>query len=414
MSAPPPVPIPLSELVVPATADSVLTLSFSIAQGLGLPTTAWQSVQMIPDLINVNSVIAADYSGTVALIAQGGYPSLAAQMVDESGAPITTWMDLIASDFYNTTRNVAQYASGPVPFTNTGGSYPYGPSNPLHFQNVVTGATYTSSGNGTVAPGTGTVPVVSDAAGTAVTSGAGVVLVMTTPLAGVTITALTQSLVGSDAETNPNLLIRGQYKLATLCPVATTDQPSPVPGAARGAYEYVALTIPQAAVASAVPPYAVTAQITRCSTQLSTGSGLVEVFIANESGSPPAGDVIAVNAAIQDLAVPDAVTVQAAAATPVLINVTATVYVKTSSGVTSATIITNIDDALANYYASLPIGGVTTTAPNIVPLSEIVETIFQANVGTLDVVMTLPSTPPGLTTSGIPQSGTNTITVVFS
>ena len=413
MSAPPPVPIPLSELVVSATADEVLTLSLGIATGLGLPTTAWQSVQMIPDLITVNSTIASDYSSTVALIAQGGYPSLASQMVDASGASITTWMDLIATDFYNTTRASSQYASGPVPYTNTGGSYPWSPSNPLHFQNIVTGATYTSTGSGTVSPGVGTVPVVSDLPGTSVTSGAGVTLALTTPLTGVTVTPLTQSLVGSDEESNAALLIRGQDKLATLCPIATTDQPSPVPGAAKGAYEYIATTIPQAASASASPPYAVTARITRCTALLNTGSGLVEVFIANEAGTPPAGDITAVNSAIQALAVPDAVTVGVGGASSVAINITATVYIRAGSGLTAANAIVEIDDALANYYASVPIGGISTTAPNIIPIAELIETILTANAGTIDVTMSVPSIPPSMTTSGIPVSGTNTFTVVF-
>jgi hypothetical protein len=409
------VPVNLSDLVVPATPDEELQTSLQIASDIGLPTTAWQSVQMIPALIEVNATIAADYSTTVALMAQGGYASYAALMVDGQGSPITTWMTLIGLEWYGATRVPASFASGPVRLVNAiATAYPYTPNNPLHFQNATTHATYTTVGSGTVAGNaTTTVSVQADQAGGGSTTGAGVILVLTTPLNGVTVLALADALVGSDEESNAALLKRGQNKVSTLCPVSSTDQPSPVPGAAEGAYEYVATTIPQAGSASAVPPYAVTSPITRAASVLNTGSGTITLYIANASGAPSGGDVDAVNGAIQNLAVPECITVTVQAATVVVVTVAATLYVK-AGAILAADVITNALDALSAYFATVPIGGITTTAPNIVPLSDIVDTMLRASPNTIDVAMSSPATPPSLTTSGIPElGGGSSITVVF-
>jgi len=410
------VPINLSDLVTPATPDQLLQTSLNIATDIGLPTTSWQAVQMIPDVIEVNATIAADYSTTVALMAQGGYASYAALMVDGEGQPITVWMTLIAHEWYNVTRAPSSFAAGPVSLSNAlGVSHSYDPNNPLHFENLTTHATYTSVGTGSVAPSTtSTVNVQADVAGSGSTTGAGVTLSITTPLNGVTVSPLADALVGSDEESNAALLQRGQYKRATLCPISATDQPSPVPGGARGAYEYVAMTIPQAGSASAVPPYAVTSPITRATSQLNTGSGIVTVYIANASGAPSAPDVAAVDSAIQNLAVPECITVRTVAATVVQLDVTATVYIKTGT-VGAADAATNILDDLSSYFASVPIGGYTTTAPNILPLIDIEDTIKQANANTIDVAMSVPAAPPSMSANGVPELGPgSTITVVFT
>ena len=75
----------LADLMTSSTPQEVLALELQIASGLGLPTTAWQPVQAIPTLFNINATIAADYSTTVAYLAQGGYASLATLMVDGNG-----------------------------------------------------------------------------------------------------------------------------------------------------------------------------------------------------------------------------------------------------------------------------------------------------------------------------------------
>ena len=141
----------LADLVVPASETDVLQLELTLAQQLGLSTTAWQPLGMARTILAINANLAAQYSQTVALVAQGGYASLAALMVDANNNPITTWMDLVGTNQYNVTRIPASQASGFNVVGNTSGqSYSWSPNSPLHFQNPATGATYTTVGSGTI------------------------------------------------------------------------------------------------------------------------------------------------------------------------------------------------------------------------------------------------------------------------
>lgn len=410
---PNPVPVPLADLTTPSSPDDLLTQELELAQQLGLPTAAWQPIQMIPDVLETNATIAADQSQLTALIAQGAYASLAAIMVDATGKPITTWMALRATDQYGITPGVASAASGPVPYTNSSGNiYPYSASNPLHFQNPVTGATYISQGSGNVSPGTNTIPVVADVVGAASTSGAGVTLILLTPLTGVTLKPLSQSLVGSDAESNQGLLIRGRNKLATLTPIQSTDQPGPVTGGATGVFDYVAKSIPQAATPSANPPYAVSALITRTKAFTGGSNGSVALYIANPAGTPNAADIAVVNAACQALAVFDTQSLTVLGAIPVVISFTGRIWIPSSSGFTTNQVTTNALDALANLLAAVPIGGRNTSANNILPTSELVDTIFDSNSGTQDVQLNI-SGNINVGNNGVTQLGTVTLTVIF-
>ena len=409
------IPVTLAQLTTPTTPEEALQDELTACIAQGLPTTAWQPVQMVSALLNINAAIASGFSQDVANIAQGAYASLAAQMVDSSGNPITSWMTLRATDQYGITPQAANFASGSVPYHNASGtSYPYSPNAPLHAQNAATGASYTSTGTGSVTPGNGTVAFQADIAGTDGTSAAGVILVLTTPLNGVSLTALSLSMVGSDAETNAALLARGQNKLATLAPIQSTDIPGPVAGGAQGAYKYVATSIPQASSSSAVPPYTVTATITGCSVLTSPSSGAVSVVIRNANGTPGAGDVAAVQAAVLALIAPDGFTVTTVAATAVSIPIIGTIYVAKGSAATAANIITNALDALALFFAAVPIGGVTTSQPNIVPLTDILSTIHGANAGTADVSLSSPSANVSLGSAGIPEvDASSAFAVVF-
>lgn len=391
----------LADLITPVTQEEAYAEQLSLAAGVGLPTTAWQPVQAVPAIVNVNAQSLASASEGISNTAQGGYASLAAKMLNSDGSPRTDFMDLISKENYNTTRQPATFAAGPVPVVNTlAVSYPYGPSNPLHFQNATTGATYTTQGTGTIAAsGSSTVNVQADVAGQGSTSGIGVTLTLTTPLAGVTVSPLTTSLVGSDEESNAALLSRDQAKLGTL---GGSGGPS-------AAYDFIARSIPQG-VPSSSPPYAVSSPITRTNVWLDTGSGDVNFVVANAAGTPSGTDIGVVNAAIQFQVDPDGVTVDVSGAVDVSIPLVATVYIKGSLATADA--ITNIEDGLANYAQTVPIGGVTTTAANIVPLLEIEDAIRQSNAGTIDVNMTSPSTPPGMGNTGVPVFTPITITVV--
>jgi hypothetical protein len=382
-----------------------------IGADLGLPTTVWQPIQVVVGILNVNATIVSNFSGTISILAQGAYASLASQMVDSSGAPITAWLDLRSADVYNTKRQPATFASGFVPLQNTSATnQPYGPTNPLHVQNQTTGATYTSQGTGTVtASATTNVQFQADLAGSAFTSGAGVVLILTTPLQGVSCLALVSALVGSDAESNAAFFARDVAKLGTIDNALAGLPPQAIPAAPDSAYAYVVTTIPHGSP-SASPPYAVSAIITRVSVWIDIYSGDVNVYCANAAGSPGSTDLNVLNSAVQSLVAPDGQTANVLGVATVTITPTVTLYIRASTGVQPAAAITNAEDALANYAATVPIGGFTTNSPNIVPVTEILETLTGANPGTIDAEGTF-ACSGGVDLNGNPKLGQNGVPV---
>jgi Baseplate J-like protein len=371
--------ITLADLLSPATPDEALALELSIATALGLDTTAWQPVSAARNLYATQAQIQSDFSLQVTDMAQGGYASLAAQMVDANGAEVTSWLDLRITDTYNITRIPATAATGPVYVSNTTQLVTsYDDNSPIHFQNSQTGASYTSVGAGSIAAeGVTIITVSADPAfvGSAGTSAAGVTLAFSTPVSGCTVLPLPVSLVGTDKESNAALLSRGQAKLFALSP-----------NGASQAYDFVARSIPQG-VPSTSPPYAIGAIITRSSPSLNTGTGSVFLTVANSAGPPTSDDLAVVNAAIQNQVVPNGMTAVVQGATVFTIAPQFLVVIKQSAGLTAARALSNISTALANKFATLPIGGYNSGFSgfaNYIPFPLVLETIMDANPGTVD------------------------------
>jgi hypothetical protein len=397
------VPVSIADLIEPETPEDALQKELTACIEFGLQTTAWEPVSFVPAILNVNAQLAADNSQDVANLAQGAYASLAAQMVDGNGNPITTWMQLRATDQYNITPQPATYASGPVPYTNTSStSYPYSPNNPLRAQNPATGATYASTATGSLAPGSSTVNLQADAPGAASTSAAGVTLTLITPFNGVSLGVLATSLVGTNQESNQALLLRGQNKLATLAPIQSTDIPGPVAGGATGAFQYVAKSIPQASSSSGVIPFTVTSTITGCVSFVNPSSGVTTVVIRNSAGAPSTPDIAAVQNAMYQYCVFDGLQIEVVGVNNISVLVTGTIYISRNSPVSAVNANINALDALANYFASIPIGGVSTSGANILPIDKVIATVIGANAGTTDFAITSPAASVSLGMTGAP------------
>jgi hypothetical protein len=391
----------LSQLVAPATPTEVLSLELALATALGLSVTSWDPLDPSRTILQGQANIVSMYASVVNLIAQGGFANYAAQMIDGSGNPITTWMDLLTPNNYNTIRFNATLAAGPVPYTNTSATaYNYSPNNPLHFQYPApNGATYTSTGTGTVnANSSGTVTVVADAgfSGSAGNAATGTILTLVTPLTVVTIGALTQSLVGSPLETKQALLQRSLNMLGTLSvqlsqvQQGTTPVP-PNPSAPATAYDYVATSIPTqtSGLSSLTWPYYVVSKITKSQTVGDTVTGVVNVYLANAAGVPAAGDVAVINAAIQALVVGQCITAVVQAAGAITIPITYTIYYRRSSGYTATQAEATILAALTAYFSAFPIGGITTTSVGIMPFAEVEDVIYDALPGAVDLTLTV-------------------------
>ena len=406
----------VSDLLTVTTFQDALDLELAIAATLGLPTSAWQPISAEMAILGVNAQIVTTYSLNVNQIAAGGFPTSAATIAatgatnnDGSGF-LTTWMDLCSVSYYNVSRVPASFATGNVSVLNTS-STPYSfVVGQLHFQNAITGATYSNTAVGTIAAtATTTLQIQADAGfpGASGTTPSGQTLILLTPLSGVTPQPLVTGLVGNNVETNAALLARGQAKLGSLSPN----------GAAQ-AYNFVATSLPTpAARPTATFPFnslvdstgasiTVSSPITRVATLLNPATGVVGVYVANASGAPSGGDITEVAAAIQATCVPLAVTATVAAVGTVALNVLYNVYVRRSTGLSAAQVIANIDAALTVFCENTPIGGYSTTAPNIIPYDLLIDVIENANPGTVDLTLINPGGNLPIGTTSVPVLGT--------
>lgn len=394
----------LSDLVVPVTQPEALASELSIAVTVGLPTTAWQPLGISRAILWIDGQIISSYSSTVALMAQGAYGATASKMVDVNGNPITEWMDLRGTDQYNVSRIPATYASCPsssFAVTNAGGASfgPYAPGQ-LHFSNPVTKKTYKNSATVTIAPNATTpVALVADEIGAASTSGPGTVTSIVAPsLANCTCTN-SGSVIGSDAESNAAYYQRCLVKLGALSPNGPAE-----------AYDFVSKSILDSTQrfynAALTQPITKTVQI--------TSPAVVQNYVANAAGAPSGPDVAIVDAAIQRWAVPLGTTATNSAAANHTIGIGYTVYVPTSLGYTAPQVETAISDALAVYFETIPIGGLTDAAPHIVPWSALLSIIRTAIPGITSVTLASPSADVTILDTEVAVLGTISPTVVFT
>jgi hypothetical protein len=407
----------VSDLLTVTTAPDALNLELSIAAGLGMPTTAWQPISVEMTILAVNAQIVASYSVAINQIAAGGFPTTAATIPatstnNDGNGFFMGWEDLCLLNYYNIIRNPVTFATGNFTVNNVS-AIGYGPFTPgtLHFQHPITGATYSNTGTVSISGSTSgqTIAVQADAGfpGNAGTIAAGVTPILLTALSGVQPQPVSTSLVGNNIETNASALLRGQAKLGSLSP-----------NGASQAYTYVASTVPVPANrATAVFPFnelvdatntaiTVSSPITRVATQLNPITGTVGVYVANAAGAPSGADILELGSAIQALSVPLSVTAFVAAVGTLALDLFFNVYVKTSSGLSSAQVLANIDAAVQVFCQNTPIGGYTTTTANIIPFDLLVETIMNANPGTQDLQLLNPAGDLAISTTAVPVPGT--------
>jgi hypothetical protein len=142
---------------------------------------------------------------------------------------------------------------------------------------------------------------------------------------------------------------------------------------------------------------------------------LVKVYIANATGAPISGDVTIVNTAIQAWGVPSGTTALVAGASNHTIPVTSTVYVPAATGLASSTVQTAVSDALAAYFETIPIGGLTDVSTGIVPYSALLGVIWNAVPGKITAVtLTAPAADVALAATEVALLGTVVTNVVFT
>lgn len=320
--------ITITDLLNPITADQVNDTFLTTLEVLGIPARSWKQGGTARTILRVVARTYAGFSTLMVFALSGAFLEKA-----EGG-----WLVLLAYYVYGVTAIPATFASGSLTLVNTGGGiYTYGPRE-ARFLDPITKVTFTNVDGFTLNALT-TLPIdieatISGAAGSALP---GAITDLVTTMLGVAVSN-PLSVIGRDAERDPDLRARCLAKLATRS----------VRGP-RNAYEFEALS------AKRIDGSPV--NINRVGISKSSSTGTVTVYCASPSGAPTSDDLDAVALAIENLVRPQAVTVGVLAVTEVTYAHTLTVWAQSTPGVSAANVKAAAEKAIADFIAAYPIGG---------------------------------------------------------
>lgn len=328
-------PLSLADLTTPLTTEDVKRSIYSVLASTGVTTTSWKPGGVVRTLIAGVSIVGSALSQLTAKLAQSGFLSTA------SG----DWLGQVASNVYNVVPQGATFATTSVTFTNSGGGvYSFDPGD-LQVLNPTTKEAYFNVQPVTIGSGA-TVHAIVQAytAGSKGTSYAGEISgFQTAGLAPNVTVSNPLAAIGTDAESDPAVRQRCLDKLGSLSPNGPSD-----------AYAYVAR--------SAVDQNGAPMGITRVRV-INDGFGNVGVYLATNQGGVvgTVGDLNTnlgiVDDAMQRQAAPLAVTLNTFSAVPKPINITYTIWLYNTSGLTEVQIKDVIAKHLEDFIVIQPIGG---------------------------------------------------------
>lgn len=325
----------LEELTRPLTPAEVQAAIFAAIVARGGQPTNWAPGSPSRSIVAGLSIVVSSVTQLTALVAESGF-------LERARGP---WLDLVAQYVYGVTRRNGTFASGTVLVSNSGGGiFTFDPGD-LIVLNSTTGKGYRNTAAVTVGSLATNVSVAVQAIeiGSESTALPSEIDALETPLPGLTVDNLT-AIVGTDPEDDAALKVRCSEKIGTLSP-----------NGARDSYNFVAR--------AATLPDGTSAGVTRVSAA-AFGDGDVWLYVGSATGpvagSPdvPTTALGAVNEAIQRQCVPLAVTATVLPAVAYPVNVTYSVTVRDTSGLTNSQIQARIGTALANFFSVQPIGGI--------------------------------------------------------
>jgi hypothetical protein len=357
----------LEELISSQTVAQVKASVYAIAESIGISTTSW--VRLSP-LRSVFAIVAQIFSG---------YTSLSAAATRARFLELAGTGDLLTKcGFYtfNVVRTPASYATGdPVVVDNLGGGlYTYA-AHELLFLNSTTLKTYWNTAAVTINPlETGVeidVEAVEVGSGSNAAPGQIDAFVSANPLLSVTNPG---SIVGDDLEEASDFIARCRAKQGALSPG----------GAALGIF-YVATTPALNGGLSGI----------RCRVRAAEGNGTIRVVVASAAGAvsgttgDDSTDLGKLFAAINAQAITSGYTLLLSSASTVSVAGSGTVYVDTSSGLSSADAVAAALAAITAKIPTVPIGGVDTGSGGVVLYRALEAAAVASNPGILEFKLTV-------------------------
>jgi Baseplate J-like protein len=328
-------PTTFASLIASATRDQLLAKAIGIMQTLGVDTESWLPGDPTRGFLMAQTARQAEWedpdTGFPAMIA-GGLLGLA------SGA----WLQQLTTYNYNTPPIAATYATTEMTITNsTAVDYGSFDIDDMTVADLATGATFRNAVAFDLGPNATLTGILfeADAAGSASNADAGDITELVSTLDGVTVINTTDA-VGSDEEEDGPLTARAQTKFESTSP----DGP-------KGAYTY-ALTTP-----SMQSDGSNQTNVTRVRPIEDNDYGQAVIFIAGDSGALLTADQVKGQATVEQWSEPLVVDALVVLATNVTIDITYTLYVYDSIGLTTDQIWAQVATFLANAFKLRPIGG---------------------------------------------------------
>lgn len=321
----------VSELIVPRTADAIVTEQLAVLDAEDFPVTSWQSGSAPRDLVKADATAMARLDANVANLAKAAF------LDDAEG----DWLTLLAASRFDNDRVLATYTEGYVRVACASGA---GPHTISAAQLLITDGTRrlrsTNTASVTIASGSyQDIKVRAETAGDDYNSIAvGATLAIVSPaLAGLSVTNPVYAsgtwitLAGADDESDVSLRARCRARWGTLGR-----------GANDAAYRYLART-----------GHAYEAQVTRAYVVWGAGDGTLTVYLAGPTGAVSGTVVTAVQAWI-DANKPGTDNATVASVTAVPVTVSGTIYLPAAHDSTANRALAT--DALSAYFAGLDVG----------------------------------------------------------
>lgn len=322
------------KLIEPVTTRQVRDSVYDLLELLGIEVTSWKPGAVVRTMIAGFSTLGASSSQFISTMARSAIFELAE---DE-------WADLHGFYTYGVSRDVETFAAGNVVVSNSSGTpFAYSPGQ-LVVRNSTTNKTYSNTVAVTIpasSPGT-TVAVVADEGGSASTSVAGAIDAIASGAASLSVTNAA-AIVGTDDESIDDYKNRCKLRTGALSPNGPRD-----------AYGYVA----RSAKRIDETPIGVTRAVT-----IPDGIWGVDTYCANASGGisgtqdDTTTDLGRIHLDIVKWATPHGITPRTHSATEKSVTVQYNAFVYSSTGLNNAELLTKIETALAQHFATIPIGG---------------------------------------------------------
>lgn len=321
----------IQELLTELTPDQVRANMVTALVALGVPADKWRKGGTYSTLL---AIIATTFAGLTTLMVD----AIGAGFLNTAAGP---WLQLLAYYVYGVTVPPATFASGPLTFVNSGGGIYNYPAGQITILDPITKKTFVNAEALALgATSTQTIQISATEAGAASSAPPGEINTLVTGLLGVTVSNAT-AIVGLDQLSDDAIRILCTNKLGAMS----------VRGP-RTAYAY-------AASVATNPITGAPVNINRTSVSSDSHTGIVTVVVASPSGAPDAEDVLGVIASIEAIARPEAVTVNVSGAVPEPDTDAITVWAENAPGADATTIASQVGDALAAFFSTYPVGGLS-------------------------------------------------------